>query len=130
MEIPEVITVHSNEELRYTVSTYVDQGFEVIAQSPTSVTLIKRKQFQILYAVLALFCIIPLLVYLFSYANQKEPVIEIRLVPSDAVGRLEHEPASPAPAQTAPPGAGTVPPQLAPDGTHWWDGTQWHRVPS
>jgi hypothetical protein len=128
----EIIQVSSKEELSQKVSMYLSQGFQIMVQSPTSVSLIKRKEFEMKWAVLGfLLCTIPLFIYLIYYANQNDRVVEIRLVSPGPVGTYTPESSSPASTEAAAaPGGSTAPPQLSPDGTHWWDGTQWHRVSS
>jgi hypothetical protein len=133
IQASEVIQVSSQEELSRTTAIYVSQGFQVLVQSPTSVSLIKRKEFNIVYAVLGfLLCTIPLFIYLIYYANQKDRVVEIRFAhPSPGITARPPEPTGSAVLEGRPPsGAGIVPPQLSPDGTHWWDGTQWRQVSS
>lgn len=71
IQASEVIQVSSQEELSRTMAIYVSQGFQIMVQSPTSVSLIKRKEFNTVYAVLGfLLCTIPLFIYLIYYANQ------------------------------------------------------------
>lgn len=131
MQTSEMLRVSSQEELARTVSIYVSQGFGIYAQSPTSATLIKNKQLNVVALITGLLlCTIPGLIYLGYYSLiLKDHVLEIRLVPA-----AEPPPtpalAGPPPDVPRTPGAGVVPPQLSPDGTHWWDGTQWKRLSS
>lgn len=128
IQASEVIQVSSQEELSRTMAIYVSQGFQIMVQSPTSVSLIKRKEFNMVYAVLGfLLCTIPLFIYLIYYANQNDRVVEIRLTTSP---RLPEPTGTAALEGGTASGAGTVPPQLSPDGKHWWDGTQWRQVSS
>ncbi len=126
----EIIQVSTTEELSRTVSMYLSQGFQIMAQAPNSVSLIKRKEFEVKWAVLGfLLCTIPLFIYLAYYVSQSDRVVEVRLVSLGPVATYSPQAPSPAPADvTPPPGAGSAPPQLSSDGTHWWDGTQWRRV--
>jgi hypothetical protein len=102
-----VSQVHVNDQIQMNaaINGYVAQGFVVANQTPYSTTMIKRKQFSALWAVIGfLLCLLPLLIYLVVYAAQSDQMVEIRL--STGVG-----------ASTGP--------NLSPDGNHWWDGTTW-----
>ena len=110
----QVVPVPGPEFLDQAVSAYIVQGFTVANRTPYSVTMIKRKNFEVLWAVIGfILCVIPLLIYLIVYATQSDQVVEIRVV----------EPAALSPV--------TV--QMSPDGRCWWDGAQWqdadHTVP-
>jgi len=128
MQTTNMVRVSSEEELARTVSIYVSQGFAVLAHSATSATLIKRKEINIVLLVVGLLlCTLPGLIYLAYYGLvEKDRLLEIRLVP---IAGAPPAPAPSAPEQAKPgPGTGVAPPQLSPDGTHWWDGTQWQRL--
>lgn len=74
-------------------------------------------------------CTLPGLIYLGYFALvEKDRVLEIRLVPP--AGPPPAAPPAPEVEAAPAPGAGVVPPQLSPDGTHWWDGTRWQRLSS
>jgi len=93
--------------LTQTIDNMVMQGFVIASREPTSVTMVKRKAFNIVWAVVGFFlCVLPLLVYLVVYAMQKDEVVFIR------VGEVFSAP---------PPGAAP----MSPDGRHWWDGSAW-----
>ncbi len=126
-QAPELIQVSSKEELSRNVASHLSEGFEVVLQDPESVHLVKRKRFQPKYLFLLLLWIFPFFVYLTYYRYvERDRLVEVRIAPA---GPLPRELGGPPPPEAqAPRGAGTVPPQLAPDGTHWWDGRQWHRV--
>lgn len=100
------------------ITGYIAQGYNVANRTPTSVTLIKRKQFSILWAVIGfVLCLLPLLIYLIVYAAESDQMVVITLMGA--------QPAHPAIAA-----AGTIPLNAprSPDGQYWWDGQQWRPV--
>lgn len=122
--------VQSEFELSGTIDRFVVQGFSVATRDATSVTLVKRKSFSIVWALVGFFlCLLPLLIYLVVYVMQQDEVVFVRLA------------AAPAPQMSpdrrfwwdghawqdanalAPPAA-----QRTPDGTMWWDGVEWRPV--
>jgi len=104
MQISQVSVV-STEQLEQAITQYVAQGFVVANRSATAVTMIKKKEFKVIWAVIGFFlCVIPLLIYLVVYAREKDQLVEIRIVSPQAPGTDI---------------------QLSPDGRSWWDGSQW-----
>jgi hypothetical protein len=89
-------------QMESAVTGYIAQGFVVANRTPTSVTVVKRKQFSIVALVIGLIlCVVPLLIYLVYYLTLTDQLIEITLA---QVG------------------------QLSPDG-HWsWNGSTWMPV--
>jgi hypothetical protein len=72
------LTVDSIAAMEQAITSYITQGFSVVNKTSTSVTLVKRKQFSALWAVIGfLVCVLPLLIYLIVYAMQKDQVVEI-----------------------------------------------------
>lgn len=72
------LSVDTVSAMESSITSYITQGYMVVNKTPTSATMIKRKQFSTLWAVIGfLVCVIPLLVYLIVYASQKDKVIEI-----------------------------------------------------
>lgn len=129
----ELIQVSSKEELSRTVASYLSQGFEMVTQEPASVHLIKRKRFKPESVLLLLLWIFPFFLYLAYYQYlEKDRLLEVRIASAGAIaGSLPPDLGRPPLPEAEPtPGAGSVPPQVSSDGTHWWDGTRWHRVPS
>ncbi len=132
------INVASQDELESAIMSYIAQGFAVSNRSAESVTLFKKKEFNVLWAVIGFFlCLLPLLVYSIVYATQSDEMIVIKVASAD-------------------PGLGAVssatwsddrqwwwdgsrwrdtqlelPPDviLAEDGHTWWDGVEWRAVP-
>ena len=75
------MTVDSNAAMEQAITSYITQGFTVVNKTATNVTLIKRKQFSVLWAVIGfIVCVLPLLIYLIVYASQSDQVVEIVLV--------------------------------------------------
>ncbi len=54
------------------ITKYVQQGFQIVARTPTTCQLIKQKKFSLLFALLW-FCVggVGLIVYLLYYASKK-----------------------------------------------------------
>lgn len=72
------ITVSTPQEMEQTITSYIAQGFVVQNKTPTSATLFKRKEFNIVWAVIGLlFCALPLLIYLIVYATEQDRMVEI-----------------------------------------------------
>lgn len=93
---------------------YVAEGYVVSLRDAATLTLYKRKEFNVLYAVIGFFLgLLPLLIYCIVYATQKDQMVVIH-----ATGALPVE---------GPPGPAGA--QLSPDGRYWWDGTAWQPVP-
>lgn len=60
------------------ITSYIAQGFTVQSRTATSVTLFKKKEFSVLWAVVGLLlCLLPLLVYLIVYATQSDQMVQI-----------------------------------------------------
>ena len=61
------------------MTSYFAQGYVVVNKTATSVTLQKRKEFKVVWAIIGfLLCLIPLLVYLIVYATQPDTeIVEI-----------------------------------------------------
>ena len=76
------MTVDSVNAMEQAITSYITQGFTVVNKTSTSVTLIKRKQFSALWAVIGfIVCVVPLLIYLIVYAAQSDQVVEIVVAP-------------------------------------------------
>lgn len=63
------------------MTSYFAQGFVVVNKTPTSVTLQKKKEFKIIWAVVGfLLCLIPLLIYVVIFLTQPDvEVVEIAI---------------------------------------------------
>lgn len=102
------ISVASQEELESTIMSYIAQGFTVSNRTTESVTLFKKKEFNIIWAVIGFFlCVLPLLVYCVIYVTQDDQMIVIKV-------------AAAAPALGA---AASV--TWSEDRQWWWDGSRW-----
>ena len=102
------IMVNDAAHLPSVIDGLVVQGYSVASRDAFSVTMVKRKQFNVIWAVIGFFfCLLPLLIYLIVYATQQDEVVFIRV-------------AAPAPALD-----GSASP-LSPDRKFWWDGAAWH----
>jgi hypothetical protein len=103
------VDVYDQAQLTQTINLYVMQGFAVANREAHGVTMVKPKQFSVVWAVVGFFlCLLPLLVYLIVYATQQDQVVMIRLL-SPGAQQSGHA-------------------ALSPDGNYWWDGTAWQPV--
>lgn len=76
----QVVEVDTPEEMETVISSYVIQGFVLANKTQSSATMMKKKEFSVLWAVIGLLiCILPLLVYIIVYASQSDKVTEIRV---------------------------------------------------
>jgi hypothetical protein len=108
-----MVQVHSAQELESAVTNYVALGFAVSNRTPDSVVMYKRKEFNVVWAIVGLvLCLLPLLIYLVVYAVERDQMVEIRLAGPD----------SGASAQV---GTGTSDPRMSDDRHYWWDGSSW-----
>lgn len=83
----QVIEVNSPAEVDTAISSWVVQGYVLANRTPTSATMVKKKEFSALWAVIGfLICIIPLLVYIIVYAADSDKVVEIRVAARGATG--------------------------------------------
>ena len=116
------VNVATPEQMQHAIMSYVAQGFVVSTQTADTTTLFKKKEFNILWAVIGFFlCLIPLLIYCIVYATQSDEMIVIRIDPSAAMSMAP----------------GTVPGLSQPSNTdvelltwsedrkYWWTGTTW-----
>jgi len=72
------MTVDSVAAMEQAITSYITQGFTVVNKTATTVTLVKKKQFSALWAVIGfIVCVLPLLIYLIVYAAQSDQVVEI-----------------------------------------------------
>lgn len=102
-------------DLETMIMGYIAQGFNIANRTPTSVTLIKRKEFSVLWAVIGfIVCVLPLLIYLIVYATESDQMVVITLMGMQ-------------PARAGIAAAASIPLTAArsPDGQYWWDGQQW-----
>ncbi|MFI5273357.1 MAG: hypothetical protein ACHQ4H_10045 [Ktedonobacterales bacterium] len=126
------LQVNSMQEMETAIQNYIAQGFNIANRTPTSVTLIKRKEFSVLWAVIGfIVCVLPLLIYLIVYASQSDQMVTLTLAgaqPPVGYGA----PAIAAPQQSGvygtPVAANASGYQLSPDGQYFWDGQQWRPV--
>lgn len=128
------VQVNNPQQLESTVAGYIAQGFNVASRTATSVTMVKRKQFSILWTVIGFFlCVLPLLIYLIVYAIQSDQMVIINLVALPGSGQVISAPqmgALSAPQSGAYPATQTGPQSAprSPDGNYWWDGQQWRPI--
>jgi hypothetical protein len=102
------INVASPEELEGVIMSYIAQGFAVSNRTAESVTLFKKKEFNVIWAIVGFFlCLLPLLVYCIVYATQDDEMVVVR------VGALP----------LALGASGEV--KLSDDRQWWWDGARW-----
>lgn len=76
-------TVPSAQVLEAQVTSYLAQGYVVANRTADSVTLQKKKEFNILWAVVGfVLCLLPLLIYLIVYVTKPDvEIIEITIAP-------------------------------------------------
>lgn len=142
------LQVQSQQEMESAIQGYIAQGFSIANRTPTSVTLVKRKEFSILWAVIGfLICLLPLLIYLIVYASQSDQMVTIMLAgaqpaagygapaiasPAAAIGNPGYGASQPLASSAgygaAQPVASSAGYQLSPDGQYFWDGQQWRPV--
>jgi hypothetical protein len=113
----------SQQELENMVASYIAQGYNVANRTPSSVTMIKRKQFSVLWAVIGfIVCVLPLLIYLIVYALEDDQMVIINLgQPGESV---QPQISLAGPANTS----GNMYGTRSPDGRYWWDGTAWRPI--
>ncbi len=73
--------VPTAEALDQSLTSYLAQGFIVANRSATSVTLQKKKEFKVVWAIIGfVLCLLPLLIYLIIYATQPDvEIVEITI---------------------------------------------------
>jgi hypothetical protein len=133
------VSVFSEAQLESTIGSYIAQGYAVANRTPRSVTMLKRKEFNVVWAIVGFFlCLIPLLIYAIVYSTQSDQMVEIRIIDAAALALP-----SPASVQTSADGRWwwdgaawqdiemSAPPnaQRSPDGRFWWDGERWRAMP-
>jgi len=104
------IDVASEQALESTIASYIAQGFVVSQRTQDTATLFKKKEFNIIWAIVGFFlCLLPLLVYCIVYATQSDEMVVVKVV-SAAAGAIEAQ-------------AGKV--RWSEDRQWWWDGGRW-----
>ena len=124
----------SPQDLETMTMSYIAQGYSIANKTPMQVTLVKRKQFSVLWAVIGfLVCVLPLLIYLIVYALESDQMVTITVAgaqPPNATGQLALSPPL-----TYSGALGTPQPMSyenaprSPDGFYWWDGQTWRPIP-
>jgi hypothetical protein len=129
------IQVSSQPELESTIVSYIAQGFVVSNRNPDSVTLFKKKEFNVIWAVVGFFlCLLPLLVYCIVYTTQSDEMVIVTIAAAQSAGQLtwsedrqwwwDGERWRDALLE--------LPPQavISEDRGTWWDGESWRPVPT
>jgi hypothetical protein len=129
------IQVSSQPELESTIVSYIAQGFVVSNRNPDSVTLFKKKEFNVIWAVVGFFlCLLPLLVYCIVYTTQSDEMVVVTIAAVQSAGQLtwsedrqwwwDGERWRDALLE--------LPPQavISEDRGTWWDGESWRPVPT
>ena len=121
--------------LRQAIDSYIAQGYAVGTQDTSSATMVKKKEFQVLWAVIGFFlCLLPLLIYCIVYATQSDEVV--RVVVGGGATQLQVSADGnwwwSATAQRWVGVLEQLPPQtpISDDRQWWWDGAPWRRLPS
>jgi hypothetical protein len=98
------VQVSSQHELESTITSYIAQGFVVSNRGPESVTLFKKKEFNVIWAVVGFFlCLLPLLVYCIVYATQSDQMVMVTIAAVQSSSELT----------------------WSEDRQWWWDGERW-----
>jgi hypothetical protein len=98
------VQVSSQRELESTITSYIAQGFVVSNRSPDSVTLFKKKEFNVIWAIVGFFlCLLPLIVYCIVYATQSDQMVMVTVTDAHSNDELT----------------------WSKDRQWWWDGQQW-----
>jgi hypothetical protein len=83
----QMIEVGNAQEMENAISSFVMQGYVIANKTVGSATMVKSKQFNIIWAVIGfVFCLLPLIIYLIVYAGEKDKVAEIRVRQGGATG--------------------------------------------
>lgn len=107
------VQVPSPADLDGAAMSYIAQGYVISMRDAGSVTLFKRKEFNVLYAVIGFFlCLLPLLIYCIVYATQKDQMVVVHVAGGTALGAS----------------TGGAVGTLSPDGRYRWDGQAWQPV--
>jgi hypothetical protein len=118
--------------MQFEVSRRLQDGYQVMSQTPTGVTLVKHKKFSVgwmlTWLVVGIFsALIPLVIYFIVYACASDQILQFTLDGEAA----DVVPLPPRPVETTPP-AGTAPHvqdhqfvRTSEDGSMWWDGQDW-----
>ncbi len=70
------VPVDSVSTMEQVITQYVAQGFALVNKTATTATLQKKKEFNVLWAVIGfVLCLMPLLIYLIIYATK--PDVEV-----------------------------------------------------
>lgn len=133
------ISVASHEELEGTIMSYIAQGFAVSSRTAESVTLFKKKEFNVIWAIVGFFlCLLPLLVYCIVYATQDDEMVVIRVGATPYALGASNDVKLSDDRQWWWDGSRwrdtqiESPPEvtLSEDGQYWWDGVGWRPVPT
>lgn|GEM_PF-1965089 len=142
------VNVATRGQVEQTVMSYVAQGFTVSTQTDDTTTLYKKKEFNVVWAVIGFFaCVIPLIIYCIVYSMESDQMVVVRLDPAAAALSVSPILGASTGAEglrwsedrrywwdsttwidaerTVPPGA-----QYAEDGRWWWDGQSWRAIPA
>lgn len=128
------VLVSSRPEVENAIQSFIAQGYTVQSQTEDSVTMFKKKEFNILWAVIGFFlCLIPLLIYCIVYASESDKMVVIRLGQAAGMapnrrsgdGRFFWDGAIWRDAASA--GLPTHAP-VSDDGNQWWDGFTWRVI--
>jgi len=139
------VPIPDAQAMRASIDSYIAMGFSVASQDATSTTMVKRKEFQAIWAVVGfLLCLIPLLIYLIVYSTQSDQMV--RLVITGAAGPAAVGAGQPAALNVSTDGhwwwsdqrqawvgvLESLPPgtQVSADQKWWWDGTTWRAFPA
>jgi hypothetical protein len=106
------ITVTDSVQMDRAIASYIQQGYNLANRSERYATLVKRKQFSILWLVIGIITLtVVLWIYIIVYLFQSDHMVQIVLQPY------------------APQQATATPGLVSADGLWQWDGASWRALP-
>jgi hypothetical protein len=111
------VYAESPQQLEQLVLQYIGQGYGVANRTNDTVTMVKKKEFNIVWAIVGFFfCLLPLIIYLIIFVTQKDQVVVLRLGDARILGTSLTLGVAP---------DADAPVRISDDGRYWWDGSHW-----
>lgn len=74
------LSVATRDQLDAAIQGYIAQGYVVSNRTETSVTLFKKKEFNVVWAIVGFFaCLLPLLIYTIVYAAESDKMVIVSI---------------------------------------------------